>query len=58
VDANTRHDSVIVDAELHADGSSMQFLYGGAGTVPVRTATDGSRFVTLDLAPHQFAILG
>jgi hypothetical protein len=49
---------VIVDAELHADGSSLRFLYGGVGTVPVRTAADGSRFVQLDLAPHQFVILG
>jgi alpha-amylase len=55
---NTRHDSVIVDSELHADGSTMRFLYGGTGTVPVRTAQDGSRFVKLDLAPHQFVILG
>ena len=58
VEDNDRHDSVIVDSILHADGSSMRFLYGGAGTIPVRTATDGSRFVKLDLAPHQFVILG
>jgi alpha-amylase len=58
VDGNPRNDCVIVDAELHADGSSMQFLYGGAGAVPVRTAQDGSRFVKLDLGPHQFVILG
>jgi glycosidase len=58
VEDKDRHDSVIVDAELNADGSSMRFLYGGAGTVPVRTAKDGSRFVKLDLAPHQFVILG
>lgn len=52
-----RRDSVIVDSELHAPGSSMRFLYGGTGTVPVRTANNGSRFVTLNLAPHQFVIL-
>jgi len=57
VDSNSRHDSVIVDSELHPAGSNMSFLYGGTGTVPVRTATDGSRFVKLDLAPHQFVIL-
>jgi hypothetical protein len=57
VENNTRHDSVIVDSELRANGSTMQFLYGGTGTVPVRTASDGSRFVKLDLAPHQFVIL-
>jgi glycosidase len=58
VENNDRHDSVIVDASLHADGSSMRFLYGGSGTVPVQTAADGSRFVKLDLKPHQFVILG
>jgi glycosidase len=52
-----RSDSVIVDADLHPAPSSMTFLYGGAGAVPVRTATDGSRFVTLNLGPRQFAIL-
>ena len=57
VEGKGRHDSVIVDAELHPAGSSMQFLYGGTGSVPVRTAANGSRFVNLDLAPHQFVIL-
>ncbi|HWJ17588.1 MAG TPA: hypothetical protein VNR65_02565, partial [Geobacterales bacterium] len=55
-DAN-REDRVIVDAELHADGSTMTFLYGKSGTVPVETAPDGSRYVKLNLAPHQFVIL-
>ena len=55
-DAN-REDRVIVDADLHADGSTMTFLYGKDGTVPVETAPDGSRYVKLDLAPHQFVIL-
>jgi Alpha amylase, catalytic domain len=58
VENKDRHDSVIVDAELHANGSSMQFLYGDTGTIPVRTAKDGSRFVRLDMTPHQFVILG
>jgi alpha-amylase len=58
VEVNDRHDRVIVDAILHPDGSTMRFLYGGTGTAPVRTARDGSRFVKLDLAPHQFVILG
>jgi glycosidase len=52
-----RHDSVIVDATLHKDGSTMRLLYPNPGTVTVRTAGDGSRFVKLDLAPHQFVIL-
>jgi alpha-amylase len=58
VDSNTRHDSVIIDADLHSNGSSMRFLYGGTGAVPVRTAPNGSRFVQLDLPGHQFVILG
>jgi glycosidase len=58
VEDNDRHDSVIVDSVLHAHGSSMRFLCGGTGTIPVRTASDGSRFVKLDLTPHQFVILG
>ncbi len=40
-----RQDRVIVDAELRADGSTMTFLYGGMGTVPVQTAPNGSRYV-------------
>jgi hypothetical protein len=52
-----RSDAVVVDATLHADGSTMTFLFG-AGTVPVKTAADGTRFVTLNLAPREFVILG
>jgi alpha-amylase len=58
VESNDRHDSVIVDATLHPAGSTLEFLYGGAGTVTVRSAGDGSCFVKLDLAAHQFVILG
>jgi len=57
VDSNTRHDSVIVDASLHKAGSTMRFLYGGTGTVPIRVGGDGSCFVKLDLAGHKFVIL-
>jgi alpha-amylase len=57
VDSNGRHDSVIVDAVLHPAGSTMEFLYGGVGSVTVRSAGDGSCFVKLDLAPHQFVVL-
>jgi hypothetical protein len=57
VSAQTRHDAVVIDSVLHPDASTMSFLYGGTGTVPVRTAADGTRFVHLDLAPHQFVIL-
>ncbi len=57
VSGGPRNDRVIVDATLHPDGSEMKYLYGGTGTVPVRTAASGARFVQLPLAPHQFAIL-
>jgi len=52
-----RRDSVIVDATLHPSPSEMTFLYGDTGTTPVRTSASGARFITLDLAPHQFVIL-
>jgi hypothetical protein len=55
VSGQSRQDSVVVDAVLHSDPSSMAFLYGGA--VAVQTAADGTRFVRLDLAPHQFVVL-
>lgn len=52
-----RQDKVVVDGVLHPAPSEMTFLYGGAGSIPVSTAPDGTRFVELDLGPHQFAIL-
>jgi glycosidase len=57
VSGQPRSDYAIVDAVLHPDGSTMQFLYGGAGTTNVRTAPNGSRFVQLTLPPFGFAIL-
>jgi hypothetical protein len=36
----------------------MRFLYGAPGAVPVQRAPDGTLYVNLDLAPHQFVILG
>ena len=51
-----RTDSVIVDATLHAKGSTMTYLYGGKGTVEVQEAS-GARFVTLPLAGYQFVVL-
>jgi alpha-amylase len=58
VSSQPRSDSVIVDSTLHPDGSTMRFLYGGTGSITVRTAADGSRFVQLNLPPFGFAILG
>lgn len=58
VSSQPRNDFVIVDSTLHPDGSTMQFLYGGAGSTPARTAADGSRYVQLNLPPFGFVILG
>jgi hypothetical protein len=52
-----RNDFVIVDSTLHPDGSTMRFLYGGSGTTAIQTASDGSRFVGLNLPAFGFAIL-
>jgi len=57
VSTESRTDCVIVDASLHAEKSTMTFLYGGSGSVPVKATPDGARFVQLDLAPYQFVIL-
>jgi alpha-amylase len=56
VSAAARTDRVVVDASLHPPGSTMSCLYGKAGTVPVEDS-NGTRFVRLDLAGHQFVIL-
>ena len=59
VASQPRNDFVIVDATLHSDGSSMRYLYGGAGaaSVPVGTAPNGSRYVRLSLPAHGLVIL-
>jgi glycosidase len=57
VSGTARNDNVVVDADLHAPGTNMTYLCGGSGTVPVSSAPDGTRFVTLSLAPYQFVIL-
>jgi alpha-amylase len=57
VSANPRNDCVVIDATLRQDGDTLNFLYGATGSVVARTATNGTRFVQLNLAPHQFVIL-
>ena len=52
-----RSDCIVVDALLHADGSKLEYAYGGEGALQVRTAPDGTRYVRLPLGPHGFAIL-
>ncbi len=56
--SEARRESVIVDAGLNAPGQTLRLLYGGEGGVAVKATADGARFVDLDLAPTQFAILG
>lgn len=57
VSANPRNDYVIVDSTLHPDASTMSFLYGGTGTIPVSTAADGSRRIQVNLPGYGFVIL-
>src|SRR6266853_365062 len=57
VSANRRNDCVVIDAALHADGDVLTYLYGGAGSIAARTVGNGTRYVKLDLAPHQFVVL-
>jgi glycosidase len=53
-----RTDCVVVDADQHAAGGKMTYLYpADKGQVVVEQSPDGSRFVRLDLDGHQFAIL-
>jgi hypothetical protein len=57
VSSEARNDRIVVDGTLHPDSSQMTFLYGRTGRVEVQSASSGARFVQVDLAPHQFAIL-
>ena len=52
-----RNDFIVVDASLHKVGDGMSFLFGGLANVPVQQSPDGTTFVQLQLAPHQFVIL-
>jgi hypothetical protein len=63
VSAQSRHDSVIIDADFHQPGERMTLLYGNLGGAtdvaiePSPTPGDPTLHVRLDLAPHQFVIL-
>jgi alpha-amylase len=57
VSSNPRNDAVVIDSDIHPDGRNLRFLYGKTGGIPASTAPDGTRFVRLDLAPHQVVIL-
>jgi len=57
VSNEARDDRVVVDSSLHAKGTTMRFLHGGAGTLTVQEAPSGTRFVQLGLQPYHFVIL-
>ena len=57
VSSTPRADFVVVDSNSHAAGDQLTFLYGGAGSVPVAVAADGTHYVQLNLNGHQFCIL-
>ena len=61
VSSSARGDFVVVDADLHAAGSTMQVLYrSGAGpTTPItfQSAANGTRHVQLQLAANETMIL-
>jgi alpha-amylase len=57
VSSSPRTDRVVVDASIHRRGDTMTFLYGKNGTAQVDQASDGTCYVQLDLAGHQFVIL-
>ena len=55
-----RNDAVVVDGSLHGPGDRMRFVYrsvGDPGTVEVKQALDGTRYVRLPLGSREFAIL-
>jgi glycosidase len=58
VSATARSDSVVVDSDLHQLGDKLTYLFPkGKGTSTVQQAADGTRFVSLNLQGHEFAIL-
>ena len=57
VAASPRTDAIIVDASLHQAGDTLRYVYGGTGTATVERASDGTAFVRVPLAPHQFVVL-
>ncbi len=58
VSKQARQDAIVIDATLHNSATaSVSFLYGGTGSIPVRQAPDGTRYVTLHLSPNAFVIL-
>lgn len=56
VSNSARNDSLVIDAALHKDGDTLNYLYGKSGSVQISTV-NGIRNVQLQLAPGQFVIL-
>jgi glycosidase len=58
VSGAARSDCVVVDSDLHQPGDKLTYLFpNGKGTTTVQQAANGTRFVALHLAGHEFAIL-
>lgn len=57
VSSAARADYIAVDSSCHAAGDRLTYLYGGAGSVPVAIAPDGTHYVQLHLNGRQFCIL-
>jgi glycosidase len=57
ISETSRNDAVLVDASAHKTGDTMKFLYPAPGAVTVQEAPNGTRFVKLPLAGHEFVIL-
>jgi alpha-amylase len=57
VSSAARADYIAVDSSYHAAEDRLTYLYGGAGSVPVAIAADGTHYVQLHLNGRQFCIL-
>ncbi len=58
VSGEARSDRVLIDRQIHGAGGTLRYLYGAEGSVPIVAGSDDcSRYVRLNLAPHQFVIL-
>ncbi|WP_433967981.1 alpha-amylase family glycosyl hydrolase [Tunturiibacter gelidiferens] len=58
VSGASRSDSILADSTIHSAGKTLEYLYGGIGSVVVQAAPSGACYMTLPLRPYQFVILG
>jgi len=57
VSGHPRKDLVVVDSGVHPAGKVMKSLYPAGVGLAVQKSVNGTAFVKLDLAAHQFVIL-